>query len=63
MPKSNLGVHEKLELHELLTFKTTCLTKSQTMIPMVIDPNLKTILQSDVNGGIEDIQQLRNLLV
>lgn len=37
-----LGVHEKLELHELLTFKTTCLTKAQTMIPLVSDTNLKT---------------------
>lgn len=63
MPKPNLGVHEKLELHELLTFKTTCLTKSQTMAPMVIDPNLKTILENDVRSGTEDIQQLRNLLV
>ncbi|WP_055105734.1 hypothetical protein [Paenibacillus ihumii] len=63
MPKSNLGVHEKLELHELLTFKTTCLTKSQTMASMVTDPNLKTILENDVRSGTEDIQQLRNLLV
>ncbi|MGM1022945.1 MAG: hypothetical protein ACQEXV_21145 [Bacillota bacterium] len=58
-----LGVHEKLELHELLTFKTTCLTKSQTMIPLVSDTNLKNILQQDVNGGTQDIQQLKNLLV
>lgn len=58
-----LGVHEKLELHELLTFKTTCLTKSQTMMPMVKDPSLKTILENDVRSGTEDIQELRNLLI
>ncbi|AZK48221.1 hypothetical protein [Paenibacillus lentus] len=58
-----LGVHEKLELHELLNFKTTCLTKVQTMMPMVIDPNLKTILENDVRSGTEDIQELRNLLI
>lgn len=58
-----LGVHEKLELHELLTFKTTCLTKSQTMMPMVSDQNLKAILQQDVASGSQDIQQLKNLLV
>lgn len=63
MPNTNLGVHEKLELHELLTFKTTCLTKSQTMTPLVSDPNLKAILENDVHSGIQDIQQLRNLLV
>ncbi|AOK91219.1 hypothetical protein AOU00_16145 [Paenibacillus polymyxa] len=63
MTLQKLGVHEKLELHELLTFKTTCLTKAQTMIPLVSDTNLKNILQQDVNGGTQDIQQLKNLLV
>ncbi|CCC83639.1 spore coat protein F-like protein yraG [Paenibacillus polymyxa M1] len=58
-----LGVHEKLELHELLTFKTTCITKTQTMLPLVSDSNLKNILQQDISGGTQDIQQLRNLLV
>jgi similar to spore coat protein len=62
MPKQ-LGVHETMELHELLTFKTNCLTKSQTMLPMVTDNNLKGILQEDIQAGIEDIQQIRNLLV
>lgn len=59
----NLGVHETLELHELLTFKTTCLTKSQTMLPMVSDQGLQMILQEDIRNGIEDIQQIKNLLV
>ncbi|NGM84809.1 hypothetical protein G5B47_20610 [Paenibacillus sp. 7124] len=59
----NLGVHEKLELHELLTFKTTCFTKSQTMLPMVTDERLKNILQQDIASGREDISQLKNLLV
>jgi similar to spore coat protein len=58
-----LGVHEKLELHELLTFKTTCITKTQTMLPLVSDSNLKNILQQDISCGTQDIQQLRNLLV
>ncbi|MCE3199614.1 hypothetical protein JI735_17450 [Paenibacillus sonchi] len=60
---NRLGVHEMLELHELLTFKTNCLTKSQTMLPLVSDAGLKEIIQEDIRGGIEDIQQIRALLV
>ncbi|AIQ67691.1 hypothetical protein [Paenibacillus graminis] len=60
---NQLGVHEMLELHELLTFKTNCLTKSQTMLPLVSDTGLKGIIQEDIRGGIEDIQQIRALLV
>lgn len=63
MTRQQLGVHETLELHELLTFKTTCLTKSQTMLPMAGDDQLKMLLQEDIRAGAQDIQQLRNLLV
>ncbi|PAD74501.1 MULTISPECIES: hypothetical protein [Paenibacillus] len=63
MHNQKLGVHESLELHELLTFKTTCLTKSQSMVPLVADVNLRTILQQDIRDGVADIQQLKNVLM
>lgn len=59
----NLGVHEKLELHEIMNFKTLCLTKSQTALPMVTDERLKNILQQDIASGREDISEIKNLLV
>lgn len=57
-----LGLHETLELHELLTFKNLCLTKSTTMGPLVQDEELKTILSNDVSGGQQQIQQLQQFL-
>ncbi|MFM9279541.1 spore coat protein [Paenibacillus jiagnxiensis] len=53
------GVHEKLELHELLVFKTGCLTKSQMMLPQVQEDDLKSILLTDIQYGMEDVKQLK----
>lgn len=39
-----LGLHETLELHELLTFKNLCLTKTTTMSALVQDEELKNLL-------------------
>jgi similar to spore coat protein len=55
---NQLGLHEQLELHELLTFKNNCLTKSATMSPLAKDADLKNILAMDVTQSKEEIQQL-----
>jgi similar to spore coat protein len=57
-----LGLHETLEVHELLTFKNLCLTKSTTMGPLAQDEELKTILSNDVSAGQQQIQQLQQVL-
>lgn len=57
-----LGLHETLEIHELLTFKNLCLTKSTLMNPLAKDEELKTILANDAAAGQQHIQQLRQLL-
>ncbi|PFN98703.1 hypothetical protein FB550_106159 [Neobacillus bataviensis] len=57
-----LGLHETLDLHELITFKNLCLTKSTTMGALVQDPELKTILTNDAAAGQQHIQQLQQLL-
>jgi similar to spore coat protein len=62
MPQQGLAVHETLELHELLTFKTVCMTKSKTMQALVTDDTLKSILQKDVQNTTRDIQELQSLL-
>jgi similar to spore coat protein len=57
-----LGLHETLDLHELLTFKNLCLTKATAMSVFVQDPELKAIMSEDVVNGIKHIQQLQKFL-
>jgi similar to spore coat protein len=57
-----LGLHETLEVLELLTFKSLCLTKATTMNGLVQDIELKTILSNDLNTGTEHIQHLQEFL-
>ncbi len=55
---NTLATHEKLELHELLTFKTVCATKSATMYMLASNPELKSLLQQDTTKSKQHIQQL-----
>ncbi|MCB7071118.1 hypothetical protein LIZ76_14320 [Caldibacillus sp. 210928-DFI.2.22] len=57
-----LALHETLELHELLTFKSLCLSKSTLMSGLVQDEELKTILLNDVKAGEEGVKRLENLI-
>jgi similar to spore coat protein len=61
MPKY-LGLHETLDLHELLTFKNLCLTKATTMSALAQDDELRAILANDVTTGTAHIQQLQEFL-
>ncbi|PLR76298.1 hypothetical protein CU633_16515 [Bacillus sp. V3-13] len=58
----DLGIHETLELHELLVFKNTCLTKSTTLGGMAQDNELKQILSADATASKSEIQQLQRFL-
>jgi similar to spore coat protein len=58
----SLGLHETLDLHELLTFKSLCLTKAATMGALVQDEELKTILANDVTLGQQHIEKLQLFL-
>jgi similar to spore coat protein len=57
-----MGLHETLEVHELLTFKNLCVTKAFTMSGFVQDPQLKSILTNDVASGRKFITQLQQLI-
>ena len=57
-----LGLHETLDLHELLAFKNLCLTKATTMSVFAQDEELKAIMNEDVTTGIQHIQQLKKFL-
>ncbi|WOC58899.1 DUF892 family protein [Bacillus halotolerans] len=56
------GLHETLELHELLTFKNLCLTKSSTMTGFVQDEELKSILEQDAQKTKQQVARLQELL-
>ncbi|SFE97236.1 hypothetical protein [Alteribacillus iranensis] len=57
-----LALHERLELHEILTFKNLNLTKSSTMRGLVGCKELKGILENEVKEGQQHVTQLHELL-
>ncbi|MDR6879605.1 hypothetical protein [Bacillus sp. 3255] len=59
---SNYALHELLEVHEMAAFKTVCMTKSKTMQALVTDPELKQILQQDVQLSQQQLQELGGVL-
>ncbi|MBB3111022.1 ferritin-like metal-binding protein YciE [Paenibacillus phyllosphaerae] len=56
------ALHETLEVHELAAFKTICLTTSKTMRALVSDPELKDIMQQDVELTHVQLQELNSVL-
>ncbi len=62
MSNITLGVHETLELHEIMAFKSLCLTKSSTMSGFVQDNELKNLLTQDVNQTKSHIQTLQQFV-
>jgi similar to spore coat protein len=57
-----LGLHETLDVHEILSFKNLCLTKATTMSVLAQDEELRVILSNDVATGTQHIQQLQHFL-
>lgn len=62
MKEQMITPHETMQLHELLTIKNLCLTKSVTMSPLVSDDDLKQILQNDVTTTQKHIKELRGFM-
>ena len=62
MQQQGLAPNETMQLHEILTLKNLCLTKSVTMSPLVSDDELKTILKNDIKTSEQHIKELRGYL-
>lgn len=60
--EDKLALHERMELHEIVTFKNVCLTKSAMMQGLVGCKELKSILETDVGNGKKHVEQLNALL-
>jgi similar to spore coat protein len=61
MPKT-VGVHETLEVHELLTFKNLCLTKSTAMTALAQDDQLQQLLSNAARMDRQNIEDLQGFL-
>ncbi|MFL6562521.1 MAG: spore coat protein [Bacillus sp. (in: firmicutes)] len=58
MEKDRLGLHETMEAHEILNFKTVCLLRSKLMQGICFDNELKVLMEKDVQQSIKDINEL-----
>jgi similar to spore coat protein len=54
----NLALHETMETHEILNFKTVCLLKSKLMQGICFDNELKELMEKDVQQSINDVNEL-----
>jgi similar to spore coat protein len=58
MVNENLALHETMETHEILNFKTVCLLKSKLMQGICFDNELKELMEKDVQQSINDVNEL-----
>ncbi len=63
MAQENLTLHETMEIHELLNFKTICMTMSKLAQGVVFDQDLKALLQKDVEQSMRSVDILERLLI
>jgi similar to spore coat protein len=58
MANQILALHETMETHEILNFKTVCLLRSKLMQGICFDNELKILMEKDVQQSINDINEL-----
>jgi similar to spore coat protein len=62
MAQQSLTLHETMEIHELLNFKTICMTTSKLTQGVVFDQDLKALLEKDTQQSIQAVNVLQGLL-
>ncbi|WP_338471542.1 spore coat protein [Niallia sp. XMNu-256] len=62
MATKDIALHEKLEIHEILLFKTSCVKKSTAMLELVEDKELKKILEEDIEASTNAVKELSKIL-
>lgn len=62
MKQKNLAPNETMQIHEMLNFKTVCMTTSKMMEGVVFDQDLKALFEKDVKQSITAINSLKTLL-
>jgi similar to spore coat protein len=61
MEQETLALHETMETHEILNFKTVCLLRSKLMQGICFDNELKALMEKDVQQSIKDIKELLSI--
>jgi similar to spore coat protein len=61
MGQGTMAPQETMQVHEMMNFKTVCMTTSKLMEGVVFDQDLKALLEKDVQQSIKDIQELKKL--
>ena len=62
MNQTTFGVHEIVDLRELINFKGCCLTEAKTRLSLVENPELKVLVEQSVQQGTSSVQQMQSLL-
>lgn len=62
MAQQGLALHETMEIHEMLNFKTICITQSKMLQGIVFDQELKKLMEEDVQQSIKAVNNLQGLL-
>lgn len=57
-----IAPHEAMQLHELLTFKNVCATKTSAMVGLVKDEELKSLMEQDFRISAGHIRELQGLI-
>jgi len=58
----SLAPHEALDMHELMSSKTVCLTEAKARLKLVQDPALKTLIEQDIQQTTNAIKQMQTIL-
>lgn len=61
--QQDLTVHEAMEVHEILNFRTVCMARSKMMQGLVNDGDLRALMEKDVQQSITAAAELQQLLV
>lgn len=53
-----LALHETMETHEMINFKTVCILKSKLMQGVCFDNELKALMEKDVQQSKQALNEL-----
>lgn len=63
LKSSNFGIHEIIDLRELINFKVSCLSQSKSRMKIVENAKLKTLVEQSVKQGHTTVNQMKELLI
>jgi len=62
MEHRGLALHETMDIHEILAFKTLSMTKAKGMQILVTDEGLKALMNAEAEQSAKAIGELQRLL-